>query len=905
MSSGLHFCNVDLHVHTPKSECFIEPDVSPEMIVTQALQAGMKAIAITDHNSADWVDLIKEAATGTGLTVFPGVEITVQPGVHVLAIFPEDRATTNVNDLLSDLGLRADDRGKNDSLVKDFSIQKTVSIIRSHNALPILAHIDDEKGAWKVLSGTGQTFIQFWETGEFAAVEVVGIQLPEGVGRDPFTRLPAYYWASDNPHPDNGTKHSHRGIGKRYSKFKLCEPITWEGLRLCFQDPSSRIRPATPQPITHPVIERVSINGGFLNEFDIELNPNLNCFIGGRGTGKSCLLEVVRHTFGINPKTSQNQTQAQGIIENAFPAGSTASIQIRFDADSVYTIERTSKDTPKVYRYGENEPLDLQPNDLLPIQVYGQKEVYEISRDPNFQLRLLDNYLEEALRPLKKQEGEILNGLTENATHIQSRTQEIENLQNEVRNLGSINEQLRRMERENFTARLQQKSNFDREKELLDSARSKIDGLKIALSSFLAKNHLDTDGFDLEKIQELPNKTLLEQRKTALEEIDQILESSINQVIDQIEAINQRNDREICQWEKDYVEQEEAYQALLLEFQADETGLKPERFIQLQREQRRLQGLSENLVELDHQLEEAKSARNNLLMQLRRNRRSQYEIRQTKAEELSQKLDLRVRITIWPQGNRAEYQKQLGSIFEGSRTRRDVIDQLVIVKAESPERAAQRPVNYRGETRYLISEIPRFLDQIDLANAIRKEIQGGSDEESVLHQIYGIDSSAMRRNLSNLSTEKLFELETIAIPDLPIIELKVGNGALGYKHLDSLSIGQKCTALLSLVLLESPAPLLIDQPEDDLDNHFIFDQIVTTLRSAKEKRQFLIATHNANIPVSGDAELIVVLNADERHGWIEEDGIGSIDTKSIKQYVEHILEGGENAFKIRKEKYGI
>ena len=192
-----------------------------------------------------------------------------------------------------------------------------------------------------------------------------------------------------------------------------------------------------------------------------------------------------------------------------------------------------------------------------------------------------------------------------------------------------------------------------------------------------------------------------------------------------------------------------------------------------------------------------------------------------------------------------------------------------------------------------------------MADAIRKEAQGVPEEESVLIQTYGIESAAMRRNLSGLSTEKLFELELVSIPDLPIIELKVGNGALGYKQLDSLSIGQKCTALLSLVLLESPAPLLIDQPEDDLDNHFIFDQIVTTLRSAKEKRQFLIATHNANIPVSGDAELIVVLNADERRGWIEEDGIGSIDTKSIKQYVEHILEGGENAFKIRKEKYGI
>ena len=88
--------------------------------------------------------------------------------------------------------------------------------------------------------------------------------------------------------------------------------------------------------------------------------------------------------------------------------------------------------------------------------------------------------------------------------------------------------------------------------------------------------------------------------------------------------------------------------------------------------------------------------------------------------------------------------------------------------------------------------------------------------------------------------------------------------------------------MLSLILLENPAPLLIDQPEDDLDNHFIFDQIVTTLRKEKEKRQFLIATHNANIPVSGDAELIMVLEADDQHGYISENGIGSIDSPTIK-----------------------
>jgi len=94
---------------------------------------------------------------------------------------------------------------------------------------------------------------------------------------------------------------------------------------------------------------------------------------------------------------------------------------------------------------------------------------------------------------------------------------------------------------------------------------------------------------------------------------------------------------------------------------------------------------------------------------------------------------------------------------------------------------------------------------------------------------------------------------------------------------------------------------VIDQPEDDLDNEFIFREIVQTLRREKERRQFIIATHNANIPVSGDAELIVVMQANEQHGWIEH--AGSIDTPEIRDPVENVLEGGREAFRIRQQKY--
>jgi len=129
--------------------------------------------------------------------------------------------------------------------------------------------------------------------------------------------------------------------------------------------------------------------------------------------------------------------------------------------------------------------------------------------------------------------------------------------------------------------------------------------------------------------------------------------------------------------------------------------------------------------------------------------------------------------------------------------------------------------------------------------------------------------------------------------------------------LEQLSKGQKATAVLLLLLLESDAPLIVDQPEDDLDNRFISDGIVPKIRIGKQRRQFVFATHNANIPVLGDAELIAALEASGEPGAgvpaqarLAEDGVGSIDNSAVRQLVGEILEGGEAAFEMRRMKYG-
>ena len=120
--------------------------------------------------------------------------------------------------------------------------------------------------------------------------------------------------------------------------------------------------------------------------------------------------------------------------------------------------------------------------------------------------------------------------------------------------------------------------------------------------------------------------------------------------------------------------------------------------------------------------------------------------------------------------------------------------------------------------------------------------------------------------------------------------------------IDKLSIGQKATALLLLLFAQEDRIIVLDQPEEDLDNRFIYEDVVKILREMKEKRQLFIATHNANIPVLGDSELILVLDTKNERCVIGNKG--SIDKEDIKEDIKNIMEGGEEAFRIRVEKYG-
>ncbi|PZG22602.1 hypothetical protein C1I95_04895 [Micromonospora craterilacus] len=197
-----------------------------------------------------------------------------------------------------------------------------------------------------------------------------------------------------------------------------------------------------------------------------------------------------------------------------------------------------------------------------------------------------------------------------------------------------------------------------------------------------------------------------------------------------------------------------------------------------------------------------------------------------------------------------------------------------------------------------------MTDGVD-GSTIASAVTAGPAELSQQFDVTTAQANKIWTWLTDENADRTRELEILAPRDRVDIRLRVDGEV---KTLDRLSAGQRATAILLLIFAIDGRCMILDQPEDDLDNRFIFDDVVQMIRSQKAispsggSRQIIAATHNPNIPVLGDAELVVVLDAG--NDQVRVLAQGSIDAEDIRTHIRQVLEGGEEAFLRRYTKYG-
>jgi hypothetical protein len=270
--------------------------------------------------------------------------------------------------------------------------------------------------------------------------------------------------------------------------------------------------------------------------------------------------------------------------------------------------------------------------------------------------------------------------------------------------------------------------------------------------------------------------------------------------------------------------------------------------------------LVEKRAALDRLNQEREQARTRL-SDLRDRR---YQLRVGVAERLNQHLAPMIRVRVEQFGNMDEYRNLLTQSMKGSGLRYAAI----------VDRAVER------------------VPPAELASLIQREDRAGLERE------LDVDGDRATRVIIQLKDKpEVFAIETVELHDRPILELKDGPD---YKDSASLSTGQKCTTILPILLMESERPLLIDQPEDNLDNAFVFETIVQSIGEVRGRRQLIFVTHNPNIPVLGDAARVFALRSTGRSASVAR--AGSVD--DVASEIMTILEGGREAFEARRKRYG-
>ena len=617
-------------------------------------------------------------------------------------------------------------------------------------------------------------------------------------------------------------------------------------------------------------IRCISIIGGFLDGTKFELADGLNCFIGARGAGKTKMLEFVRYALDALPSREEQpieRRRIESLVEKNL-AGGRVEVTIETKDGLQYIVSRSSGDEPIVLN------VDRQPTDIsfktgmvFGADIYSQNEVETIADCKASQLALLDKFQADAISDIESRIEHITSQLAANANQIVPLQQRIAALTDELATLASVEEKLARFgaaggqDAATINKAHNLKALRDREHRIARSGYQALVTYNEELTAFKgrlvqsAATLLDREvasGPNGKMVQELLN--VVTQCGVAIDQLLQDAKGKIAESINQVTAMGTR-------LTTTHRQQEMEFQALIEKHQ-EAQGQAAER-AKLERLRNDLLAKQRQKQQNIEQLGNLETQRQNLVRQLSEQRDERFAVREAIVKNINTNLAPAIRVSISQNGNPERYQRILEDGLKSARVKHVIVAQKIV---------------------------DAFVPW-DLVVALRRRDSGVLIERAELNP-----DQAEKVVTAMANSSVLFELETVELMDLPTIELKDGET---YKESLSLSTGQKCTTVLPLLLLESANPLLVDQPEDNLDNRFISEAVVEAILKMKSRRQMIFVTHNPNIPVLGDAERVFVLDSDG--ATARKSNEGTVD--ECKREIVNLLEGGENAFKVRKCRY--
>jgi ABC-type cobalamin/Fe3+-siderophores transport system ATPase subunit len=847
-------------------------------ILQKCQELDIKVVGIADHGNVDAIDALRAVLEPAGIVVFPGFEISSTEKVHMVCLFPEGTGKDQLNRYLGSLGVTDFADAVRPSSKGCLEIARLVQ--EELHGFWFAAHMIGKNGLLCLKAKDGGGLTHIWKDHHLVrAGQIPGaISALEDSGVQQIINNKDIQWHREAPiavlNAKDVAKPDDLADPGATCWIKMTTPC-FESFRTAFFDPESRIRLNSDAPEQNPAaFVAMRMTGGYLDGVTAEFSPHLNTVIGGRGTGKSTLLECLRYALDIPPKGKQASRLHDEIIkENLGKASGCIEVDVISSAQNnrLYQVSRRYGEPPIVRDKASGEVSSLQPGDLLPgIEIYGQNEIFEMSQDAQSHLRLLDRFLPNESE-FKVRQHEVKKRLSDNRLKLNKAREDLDDAQAQVAKLPKLQEQLQSYESLGIKEKLAKTPLFARERQLVQRTRTELERLQEGLATL--EDSLPDASFLSEKALEgLPDGALLAPMGTALQQLRATVSAKLAEMKAALSQAKQDCSGHVASWKAALVAGEAELEKTLrgLPDMAGRSGQEVGTALQrLLKDVERIKPMQARMDTLEKLRAAQQQERRNLLAELSDIRAQRTAVLQKAAKTLNQKLAGKLKVLIHSEALRAGLKDFLVQChFEGV-----------------------------GEKRLSWIDEAQALTPLSLVALIRK------GQEALQA---GLSMTPMVADaLSKMPESKVMELEELSLDDRVEIQLNVAHGEASpdFRPLNRLSTGQQCTAILHLLLLENTDPLIVDQPEDNLDNAFIAERIVRELRKTKTHRQFLFATHNANIPVFGDAEWIGVFQSTGEQATLGAEQQGSIDVEPIRKQVAEILEGGKEAFLRRKEKY--
>lgn len=855
---GAKWWKFDFHTHTPASADYRKKDVAYEVWLRKYMESGIDCVAVTDHNSGVWIDKLKQTLIKLEeedpewyrpLYLFPGVEISANGGVHILAIFDPEKTTSDIDSLLGAVGYRGT-KGSSDD-VTTRSLTEVIDSIVQVGGIAIPAHVDRDKGLFSI---KGQSLQQVLENPNIYAMELCDKDLPK----------PELYKSTKTDWTEVCGSDFHGDPTGIFTWVKMEFPSI-EGLRLALIDGDASVnRDMNAEPNQHAeyVIENIIVEEakymGRPEALTCQFSPFLNTIIGGRGSGKSTLLEFMRLVLRRDQELpTRLENDYQGYFrtdeEGLLTQSSTLRLVYR-KGDTRYRLNWDANfETPSLEEQNEETEdwweAEGEIASLFPVSIYSQKQIFELASEPQGLLGVIDRAPEVAFEEYYRAFQDCSNSCKQ--LH-QQRVQLHQKVSEENKLKGQWNDITRQIEQVEKSGHKDALQNYRLRQQQLN---------EIQYVEQHWMQYLDNlrEGFAEAEVATV-DEALFAQHPEILTAL-QIKQHQWQQQINQIRENFEKQIDDLNQWQTD--KQSQTWMKLL------DRDLQRYRELRAQLEQ---QGIDPQVYP---DLLQKRSLLDRELQQIAGYRQQTEKLEKQYWEKLSEAKRHREELT----ERRTRF---LGRVLEGNKS-----VQIRIVPFAEPWTDMEKKIR----------EILQVWDHFDKDIEALKQVIEKDGWEYARKRIFDIrdnkqtaKDSRFHNHLRSLPHESFIDL-LLWFPE-DALQITYGAG----KKIREGSPGQKSAALLTFILAHGDEPLLLDQPEDDLDNELIYSLIVQAIKATKTKRQIIVVTHNANIVVNGDSEMVHYLNVASGQSHLTSD---SLQSEAIRQRICDTMEGGSKAFEQR------